>query len=297
MADPVVNTNVNPAVDQSPNQQQADSSKATPAETSKATEQAIKQELKKYKVKVNDVEQEIDEKELLSGYQTRKASDEKFREASELKKQAIEFVKLLKTNPIEVLAKAGHNVREIAEKYLMEQLQEETLTPEQKELKTARAKLKEIEDQKKAKEDEESLNQQTQLKEKYTKDYSTQILTALESSGLPKNEFSVKRMAYYMHESLKRGFDLKAIDVVELVKQDYIAEQKSLFSGLDEDTLIKILGDDVAAKLRKADLKKLKGNQNYNNNKNNTSPAPQKSKKMSMDEFRAKLDKIKNGEE
>jgi hypothetical protein len=213
-----------------------------------------------YKVKINGNEQEVDEQELLAGYSTRKAADEKFREAAMTRKQAEEFISLLKTDPLKVLnnPNLGINFKELAEKFLVEQYEDDMLDPRDRELREAKRQLAEIEEQKKEQQKQQEEAQATELRERYTNDYVKNITDALSTSGLPKTEHTVKRMAYYMAEGLKRGMDLQAKDVISLVKDDYMTEHKSFFSNLDGDALLQILGDDVATKIRKHDISKLK---------------------------------------
>ncbi len=258
--------------------------------------------IRKFKVKVNGEEIEVDESELVAGYQTRKAADEKFREAAMSKKQAEEFISLLKTNPKKVLENPalGLDLRQFAEQYLYEQLEKELeedgLTDDQKELRKYKAILEEQENQKKAQQQEEETKQAQALRDKYTQDYSKQITDALGTSGLPKSEHTVKRMAFYMHQGLQRGINVSASDVVDMVRQDYINEQKSLFGGLDADALIKILGDETANKIRKWDVSRVKGTKSQPKTPDEQGTAKVReteSKKISKDEWRKKMSLLK----
>jgi len=257
-------------------------------------------ESRKFKVKVNGIDQEVDEAELLSGYQTRKASDEKFREAAMSRKQAEEFIGLLRTNPMKVLndPNLGLNFRELAEKFLVEQMEEEMLDPRDRELRDAKRQLAEIEDAKRQAKKSEEDQANEELKAKFTNDYTNQIVEALASSGLPKTEHTVKRMAYYMHQGVQRGYDLTASDVASLVKEDYIQEQKSLYGSLDGDMLIQLLGADVANKIRKHDVTKFKSSkQTVTPAKQGAAPSsrPSEPVKMSKEDWKAKMNRVKSG--
>lgn len=235
---------------------------------------AQQEQIRKYKVKINNEELEVDEDELLRGYQTRKAADEKFREAAMARKQVEEVISMLKDEDsvFEVLSKLGYDPRELSEKYLVKRLEEETLSPQEKELREYKRKLAEFENAKKAEEERIQEEQRITLINKYTNDYSTQVVDALETSGLPKTPHTVKRMAYYLHQSLQRGYDLTAKDVVHLVKEDYMEEQKALFGSLDTDSITSLLGKETVEKLRKQELSKLK-------KPSNSKPVVGKSKK------------------
>lgn len=252
--------------------------------------------IRKFKVKVNGQEVEVDENELIQGYQTRKASDEKFREAAMSRKQAEEFINLLRTDPVKVLSnpKLGIDFRNLAEEYLANQLEEEMLDPQEKELREYKRKLKEYEDQKKEQEKAQEQAQAEELRKHYTEQYTKDFTDALESSGLPRTNHTLKRMAYYMHQGAKRGMNIKPAQVTELVKQDYINEQKELFGSLDSEMLVQLLGDDVANKIRKHDIAKLKnpkpGISGSRETPSNPSK-PKKTKKLTKEEWYARNEK------
>lgn len=259
---------------------------------------------RKFKVKINGAEQEVSEKELLEGYSTRRAADEKFREAAMTRKQAEDFIRLLKEDPAKVLTdpRLGIDARKWAEEFLLKQLEDEMLDPREKELRKYKQQLEEYEAQKKAEKEAVEQARVAELQAKYTEEYTKDITSALDSSGLPKTEHTVKRMAYYMHQALKRGMDLKAGDVVELVKQDYISEQRALYGSLDGDMLLQLIGPDIADKIRKYDVAKVK-NPNANAKTPEKQPEPNQERKqskkpsMSRDEWREKMDKLKRGED
>jgi hypothetical protein len=94
-----------------------------------------------------------------------------------------------------------------------------------------------------------------------------------------------------------KGVNLRAKDVVDLVKQDYINEQKSLYSNLDGDTLLQLLGPDIANKIRKYDIGRVKAKSKpLHTPSKQPSQAQPKKQKLSKDDWKARLDKIKNGE-
>lgn len=263
--------------------------------------ESIQEQAKKFKVKVNGADMEVDEAELIAGYQTRKAADEKFREAAMSRKQAEEFIHMLQVNPLKVLQdpRLGHDARKLAEEFLMSQYEEESMDPRDRELRDAKAQLQSIEEEKKRIQAEQEEAQNAELVEKYQHDIQGQIISTLESSGLPKSPHTVKRMAYYMHQGLVRGMNISAQDVVSLVKNDYIQEQKSLFGSLDGELLLQMLGDDVATKIRKHDISKLKSTQKQLSTplkqaEGSSKPAARQDKKMSMQDWKEKMIKLRD---
>ena len=132
---------------------------------------------KKYKVKIDGEELEVDEEELLRGYQTKKAADKRFQEGAMARKQAEEFVRLLKEDPFKVLSnpQIGHDVRQLAEEFLASQLEEEMLSDEERERREMKRKLQEYEESEKKKKQEQEELQKKELKQRYAQDYQNQI--------------------------------------------------------------------------------------------------------------------------
>jgi hypothetical protein len=102
-------------------------------------------------------------------------------------------------------------------------------------------------------------------------------------------------MAYYLLKAIDKGYELQAKDVTDLVHRDYVNDTKALYSGLDADTLIKILGDDVAGKIRKHDLAKLKNPQGQQFDNFDPDKQPISKPKMeSKDDWRKRLAELKD---
>jgi len=249
----------------------------------------------KERLKVNGEEIEVDYETMKRDYQLRKASDKKFMEASNKEKQVMEFINALRSNPKALLKNPnlGIDIRTVAEEILAEHLEEDMMDPRDRELKKYKQMIAEREEQERIAREEQEQQRVSELKEKYALDYSNQIVETLKSSGLPKTEHTVKRMAYYMHQAVSNGYDLKPQDLAELVRQDYINEHKSLYGAMDEDVLMKMLDSDVIKKIRKAEQKRLNSGNLPKTPKNQPDviikkKSPQ-SKKMSVQEWKDRL--------
>lgn len=243
---------------------------------SKASSQVAGQEKKqaqsnkkKFKLKVDgqELEEEIDladEETLKRHLQMSKAAQKRMSEAAQVRRQAEELVGMFKGDLKSVLkqadklGKSPEQVRKELEDYFMEVIQEETLTPEQKTIREAQRIVQENEERSKREAEEKEAAIRTQLEEKYAQDYDRKITDALMNSGLPKTARTVKRMASLMAKNLDLGLELEPKDLVHMVREDYLSEIKELFGATDGDTLLKLLGDDVANKIRKSDLARLR---------------------------------------
>lgn len=271
---------------------------SVPHETQPSVDNDFVNKLKahKEKLKVNGEEIEVDYETMKRDYQMRKASDAKMREAADLKKQAIEIVNALRTNPKEFLKNPnlGIDIRTVAEEILAEELEEELMDPRDRELKKYKKMIEEQQEQERLAKEEQEQRTISELREKYAQDYSNQIVETLKTSGLPKTEHTVKRMAYYMHQAVSNGYDLKPQDLAEMVRQDYINEHKSLYGAMDEDILMKMLDSDVIKKIRKAEQKRLNSGNLPKTPKNQPDiqvvkkKSPQ-SKKMTVNEWKERL--------
>lgn len=224
---------------------------------------AIKDAIRKFKVKVDGEEIEIDENQLISDYQTKRAADKRFQEAAKLRKQAEEVIHLLKTDPRAALRHPAiqANERELAEAILAEELENELLDPKDRQIKQLQRELKEKSDteaETKAAAEAKSISE---AEAQYTAAYETSISAALTTAGLPITNMTVRSMTSYLQNALEAGYDMEPKQVVDLVRQDYQAQIKELFSASDANTITQLLGEDGLKKVRGIDLSRLKSPQ------------------------------------
>jgi hypothetical protein len=235
---------------------------ADPTKTMTAADKKI------FKLKVKDKEIEFDasdEERVKKAIQKGLGADEAFTSAAEMRKQAETFLGMLKdpkslrkvlTDP-----RIGIDLKKFAEEYVWEQIQEQQLTPEQKKQRDRDAELQRYKDEEKKGKEEREANENRELQQRFAQDYDQRITSALTAAALPKTPATVKRMAFYMLQAVQNGYELEPGDLVEQVRKDYIEEVQGLFGQTDGDTLLSLLGEDVAKKIRDGDLKRLKSTQ------------------------------------
>jgi hypothetical protein len=225
-------------------------------------------EPRRHKVKVDGNEMEVDEQELIRNYQLSKVSYQRLEEAKATKAQVEKFQELLDSDPVKALdqlAKSkGKNIaayREAMERFLYDQITQEQMSPEQKARLELEQKVRQYEEEKanQAKTAEQAEAQR--LQQHYAQEFDKQIGEALVGADLPKTPSTVKRMAKLMQVSLRDNLDLKPADVVKLVREEYLSEQKELIGKLDGEALLKFIGEDTANKIRKYDVARLKAGQ------------------------------------
>lgn len=253
---------------------------------------------KKLKLKIDDKEEDFeidlsDEKELTRHMQMSKVAQKRMQESAKIKKEQMEFITQLKSNPEAVLndPRLGLDFRKIAEDYLTKQLEEQMLTPEEKKLRKAEEIIREREEADRKSREESEAQEMNRLQNHYTDHYQKVIIDQLQSGGVPKTRSTVKRMQELLKKNIDLGLDLDPAQIAKLVQEDYRREIREMFEAQDEDSLLSMMGDTVSNKIRKADLKRLKANQPkpYSTSRPEQSSGPQSDEKLSPEEFRERI--------
>lgn len=244
------------------------------AETGKAgkpgemTPGEMKEAVARLKLAIRGQEQEFDlanpdhVKRIQTMAQKGEAAEQKFQEAAYMRKQAEDFIRLLKTNPESVLGNpaVGLDVQKWAEDFLYRRLEESKKTPEQRQHEKELEELKAYREKEKLSEEEKKKQAFESAKEQYKQNLTTDIVNTLVEHNLPKSTRTVERMAKYILQAKQNGWDdVKPKDVVDMVREDYIQEHNELLGQLPAEELVRILNADVRKKLREAELASLKG--------------------------------------
>lgn len=225
------------------------------------TGETTKVEPRKFKVKVDNQEREVDEKELVDNYQLRQLSDKK---RSEAEKQMAEYAKLfdhLKKDPIKFLKATGIDFDNLSTSYIAKKAEEAMQDPKERELKAAKAEAEQykkwVEEQKAAQEKAQREAAVNQSREQLHKE----IIEALEERkdmGLPIDEHLIIQIA---QDLMVQDKAQKPLSAKEALPKTYARTQKwlqGLASKMEGEALVKWLGEDTAMKIRKYDLAQLK---------------------------------------
>ena len=220
-----------------------------------ATEEAVAE---LYKVMINGDEKEVDMETLIRDYQTGRAAQERFREASDIKRKADTSLSNMKDNPWQALQELGLNPLELSTSFLENHLKMEEMSEDERaeeHAKTEFQKQKEAFEKERAEYEEEKLAKAQDQEEKF---YSNQIQKAIDDYNLPQSPRTTQRMAQLMLNNIESGFELPIEHIAEIVKEDYISEMKDIFGGASGDQILSLLGGDLSDKIRKTDIAKLK---------------------------------------
>lgn len=256
--------------------------------------------VRKFKLKREDgSEEEHDEKSIIMWAQKARGLDKELFGLKKTVANAQKVMQLLKNDPEAALSHkdVGHDPFELAERIMMRRLDREKMSPEQRELADLKKQLQDAEEEKKRSVYEQEKKEFESARNYYAGEYEKEIISVLDSSGLPKHQGIVRRIAHYLAEGLKRGRVLKADQVVDIVRKDLISEQVELLSSLKGEKLLEILGEGVAKNLREADLNRLKVPMEPGRTPHAgelPEPTQEKREIMGTDDFRAKMEKILN---
>lgn len=224
------------------------------------TKEEAREAIRKFKVKVDGQELEVDEAELLKGYGHQRAASKRMQEAIKMRKQAEEFIGLLKDKNalFQVIQKLGHDPRQLSEEYLGSIVEDELLDPKEREFRKTKAELQRLKELDKMREEQATEARMSMLKKKYSEDYNKQFQEALEKVKLPVKKHTVQEMAKYIYKASKLGYQMSAMEAAKLVEEDVKDAQRSIVGDADAETLMKLFGDDLVNKIRKWDTSRLK---------------------------------------
>lgn len=264
---------------------------ATPPIT-KEEKKEIEKKLKKFQLKVDgeveDFEIDLDnDEEVKKHLQMSKASQKRMKEANELRKAAEEFIDVLRKDPRKIMKELGLNEKELAEIIMNEQLAEMEKSPEQKEIEKLKSELQSRLDKEKKDEEERVKRERERLTKDTEEKIENDISSALESGGVAKTPYTVRKMAEMMYVALENDIDLKPQDVVSLVKKQMEADIKELFAASSDDVLEEFLKDQMP-RIRKRNVAKAKTPTSVNNIKEPTGKIEAKKdevKRITIQEF------------
>jgi hypothetical protein len=234
-------------------------------------------------------------KDAISQAQRNLAADDKFREAAAARKEIEELKKKAKTSPkaLRELIKAvtGEEPTKIFERELAAELEELTLDPREKELRSYKAKIEEYERERQERQEREQAAEQEKARTYWEQKYDKDLSEAIKGSGLPLNEDTIRYAAEIMLTQMEidPDSDPPMSMVMELVRDRYLKQMSSLTSGLDPEKLLEILGDQGVEKIMKA-----RGKRKLEPSADNQVPAERQEKAepsrwKSRDEFEAKI--------
>lgn len=257
--------------------------------------------LKKYKLQIDGEEQEAeidlnDDEAVRKELQLSRAAKKRMAEAKDDKKKAYEIIKAFEADPQTMLKRLGPKGREIAEQYLLEQINDEMLSPEQKRLRDLEAENKGYKDKEEKIKSDQEAKAQADKEYKYAQAFQATIIEALDKSGMPKTANHIKALARLMSKNLELGLDLTPQELADEWAQERTQDYSSDFKEMSAEQFIKLYGADMAKKLQKHAIKELqeKQSQIFQSGPAKVSGGGGESKQarpMSMDEWKESVER------
>jgi len=222
--------------------------------------------IRKLQMKVDGEEFEEDYdlsnlEQLKKDIQLARAAKKRMGEAQDQKRKAFEIIQQFESDPASVLKRLGPKGYELAEQLLLEKMQNEMMTPEQRQFNEMKTRLEQYERQEKEFNENKTKQEQSEVENRYAQEYQKTIISALDKTGLPKTPEMAKRMAYLLRQNLQLGLDLDADDLADEMKKEALAYVSSLSKESSAESLINLLGADAIKKLRKHDVEQFKKKQ------------------------------------
>ena len=241
-------------------------------ELSPAEQKVQEQLLRSYKIKVNgkEFEEKIDlnnEAEVIKRLQLAKAADAAFQERAATKKQLEQmdaemndFLNRLKSNPLEILKhpELGLNLEQVAEMILQSKIEEESKSPEQKELEEARKKLKEFEESQKQLQEAKQKAEMERLEQEASQYIQNEIVSAIDTGELPNSPYIVSKMAQLLSVAYDNGIDVDAKDIVPIVKQAYMRDMREMLGKIPDELVEDLVTPDRVKAIRNKRIQAVK---------------------------------------
>lgn len=279
--------------------QQQGQTESTPEEVSTDTKSqplaATPAESKRHKLNVYGSEVELTEADLIREAQKGLAADKKWQEAAEMMKKAKPVLDKMQAGDLSFVLDnmPKDQFRRFAEDFLLEQLEWDSLTPEQKEHRELKRFKEETEKQKAT--EKQRLEQEAKAKAtaEWAQKLDDEIAEAITSSGRKVTPRTVKRMAENMLALLEQQPSdefqpVSAKDAFGNVIKELESDVTEYLSSLSAEQLQSVLPKQVLDGLRRLEVDKaMKQNPTYQKRQvSDDAPAPKKQTKItSTDDY------------
>lgn len=207
-------------------------------------------EPKKFKVKVDGVESEVDEAELIKGYQLEQAARKRLTEASKQMKTLEDALRVGREEPLQLLEWLGLEPEKFIKEYVMNKVEESKLSPEQRELRQLRKEKERIDaERQEAEKQRQEAERQKHFQE--TGDaLEDEILEAL--GNMKANKHMIAQVANIMLVGLNQGKTISAKEAVARIQNDTQSLLNSALESDDVDKFINSLPREARSRLQKA---------------------------------------------
>lgn len=215
---------------------------------------------RKHKLNVKGKDVEVDDKELLKRAQMGFAAEEKWQEASKMRKQVEGFIQLLQKDPGQALEKLGFDVDKLAEARIQQRIEEMKKSPEQLELEKIKREHESLLAERERERQEGHQREMQRMQNDYAVQVENEIMQALDNPdfGLPKSPYFIKRIAdVLIYDINKNGKQtLSASKAAEIVRDEVKSEWQEVYQLSPDEVFEQMIGKDRLNKYRRSKIKK-----------------------------------------
>lgn len=260
-----------PVEEQKPQQQQG---------SAKQNEQEFKNA--RFPITINGKTYMATPEDLVALAQKGAAQDSRARTAGYMERQVQDLMaKMKNTDAMELLKERGmttSQMKEQLEQYYEELLKEETMSPEQKELRELK-RFKEMEEKRsKEREEQEKVSKQEAALRQEQGRLTQELADALKDSKMPKHPFFGKMALQEMLSAHANGHELSMKDAVKLAEFTVRDQLSEFVQQMDTKQLVELLGDKRVKEIRGHSLEAVKRNQAMFKSQPATGKAPASTK-------------------
>jgi hypothetical protein len=218
------------------------------------------------KLMLGGKEVEVPESDVLAHYQKGKNAaqllskvEQRRQEALKAKAEAEGIFARLKADPVGTLESLGIDTRGLSEKRILQEIELERMTPDQRRAHELEQKVKQFETEKQKAEREQQEKAHAAEVERHKDEFANLFVGVMETLGLPKSSgrFVVPRMAQLYAQNEAAGLESSPEEMAAHVMRGLEAEHRGVLSGLDGDALLERLGPDVVRKVLGAHLNRV----------------------------------------
>lgn len=180
-----------------------------------------------------------------------RAASQKFDEAAALRKQVSGALEMIQRDPEEALRRFGIDPEQFATKTLTKRMQQEQMTPEQREQMTRQAQLADREAQIAERERAIEQRHQAEVVGQWEQRFQVSFANAAKQVGLPQSARVLARMADIADSYLANDRDdVTFTEIAEQVRDELAEENGHFLKELDGKSLLSVLPPDVVKALR-----------------------------------------------
>lgn len=216
-----------------------------------------------------DDEREYDLSELRANFAKGKSAaqlmskaDQRAREAIEREKKAESYREALKDRAQRerALKELGIDPRQFAEELLLPYVQAETLNEDQRRALEYQRRNEDLERQAKEREERDRQTKEEEETRAHQERLGQAFVAALDKVGLPRESapWAIKRMAALAEKAEELGLELPPDEIATLVREDFLAEHRSITSTLTGAQIEALYGEEFIKKVMRHAVAKLK---------------------------------------